>query len=79
MAENEVTFNIKATMNKRWVNHFCSMLKQMEHDGEIGHSEWISFYSDGDGDYGPKFEIDIPYKPVKPLHHIRDDVAFDAG
>ena len=34
------------------------------HDGEngnIGHSSVIGFYSDGDGDYRPKFQIDREY------------------
>lgn len=88
MVNNDVTFNVKVTMDKRWVDYFCSMLKLMEYDGQIGHSERIAFYSDGDGDYNPKFEIDIDYKTVEgtdrvlkapnnyyPIH----ETEFDAG
>lgn len=58
----KVTFNITATMNKRWANTFCSMLKYMENCGEIGHSSGIRFYSDGDGDFRPKFDIDYSFE-----------------
>lgn len=60
--DKEITFNIKVTMNERWVNDFCSMLKYMEYCGDIGHSSIIGFYSDGDGDFRPKFEIDTNYE-----------------
>lgn len=60
---NEFTFTITATMDKHWVNTFCSMLKYMEHCGDIGHSSNITFYSDGDGDFRPKFNIDSPFEP----------------
>ena len=83
MVDNSITFNIKVTMNKRWVDHFCSMLKRMEIDGSLGHSEPIAFYSDGDGDYRPKFEIDVDYKTVEgkdPSYCIRSiETIFDAG
>ena len=59
---NEFTFTITATMDKRWMNTFCSMLKYMEHCGDIGHSSSITFYSDGDGDFRPKFNIDCPFE-----------------
>lgn len=58
----EVTFNIKATMNERWVNDFCSMLNWMQSCGNMGHSSIVGFYSDGDGDFRPKFEIDREYE-----------------
>ena len=53
-----VTFNIQVTMNERWINDFCSMLKWMESCGNQGHSSIVGFYSDGDGDFRPKFKID---------------------
>ena len=34
--------NIEADIPDRWVDHFCSMLKLMEHNGNIGRSEYIS-------------------------------------
>ena len=82
---NEVTFNIKVTIKERWINDFCSMLKQMESCGEIGHSSIIGFYSDGDGDFRPKFEFDREFEKTK--GYWRKDgadlpaleVIYDAG
>ena len=78
------TFNIKVTMNERWVDVFCSMLHWMESCGNLGHSSLVGFYSDGDGDFRPKFEIGIDYekkngiwnteKPLSP-----PEVIYDAG
>ena len=50
------TFNIKCTMEERWIDSFLSMLRYMEACGKIGHSTLIGFYSDGDGDFRPLFE-----------------------
>ena len=58
---SEVTFNVTCTMPERWADAFCSMLSLMEKNGNIGHSSIIGFYSDGDGDYRPKFQIDREY------------------
>ena len=46
----EVTFNVKITMNERWVDDFCSMLNWMQSCGNMGHSSIVGFYSDGDID-----------------------------
>lgn len=83
-----VELNIKATIDERWVNDFCSMLKWMQSCGELGHSSLVGFYADGDGDFRPKFEIDREFEKVKGFW--RDDykdserfpkpeVIFDAG
>ena len=82
---NDVTFNIKVTMSERWVNEFCSMLKYMESCGNIGHSAVVGFYSDGDGDFRSKFEIEKEFEKTDgyrgtgeiPLPKI--EVIFDAG
>lgn len=80
---SEVTFTIKATMNKRWVNHFISFLKRMEANGVIGHSEKVAFYADGDGDFSPMFDIDedvvwIEKRPA--LKKIEEELpVYDAG
>lgn len=58
----EVEITIKAKMNERWVNDFLSMLKYMEACGDMGHSAIVGFYSDGDGDFGPKFDFDRKYE-----------------
>lgn len=54
---DEVTINIKATMRKEWVDAFAYFLNLQEYNGAIGHSEYIAFFSDGDGTFNPKFEI----------------------
>ena len=81
----KVELNIKVTMDERWVNDFCSMLNWMQRCGELGHSSVVAFYSDGDGDFRPKFEFDRDYdktdgywaKDGKPLPEI--EVIYDAG
>ena len=72
---NKVTFTVTATMNQRWVNDFCSLLKWMEHCGSVGHSSFVGFYADGDGDFRPEFQDGIPEKEIlgKP------EIMFDAG
>lgn len=78
------TFNIEVTMNERWVNDFCSMLKWMESCGNLGHSSITGFYSDGDGNFRPKFNIDTNWEKTngywakeKQLPNL--EVIFDAG
>jgi len=80
------TFNIEVTMNERWVDDFCSMLKWMESCGNLGHSSVVGFYSDGDGDFRPKFKIDTGFNKVNgyrkkdtPLPLPKLEVIFDAG
>jgi len=71
-------FTIKCKMNERWIPQFLGMLKLMERLGGLGGSRLVSFYSDGDGDYRPKFEWDEtlsePASPMDPHHYM-----FDAG
>ena len=82
---NKVEFTIKVTMKERWVKDFCSMLKWMERCGELGHTSIVGFYSDGDGDFRPKFDIDREFESVngywrkdgKELPKL--EVIFDAG
>ena len=75
------TFNIEVTMEERWIDYFCSMLKYMEHCGDIGHSEIISFYSDGDGDFRPNFGISTDFNIVNSRSCLDRNVAtlYDAG
>ena len=60
------TFNVKCTMEKRWVPYFISFLKMMEYDGIVGHSGSVAMYADGDGDFHPKFTPDIKYYITNP-------------
>ena len=48
-------FTIECEMPDRWVQPFISMLKTMEIDGKVGHSETVGMYADGDGDFQSKF------------------------
>lgn len=50
-------------MNERWIPHFLSMIKYMERLGGLGSSRKVSFYSDGDGDFRPKFTFDPELLP----------------
>lgn len=78
----EVTFTIKATMRRRWAEQLLGMLDHMERNGAIGSSESLEFYSDGDGDYQPKFEVtgadDIVRAPYNGKRGGRNPV-WDAG
>lgn len=62
----EITFTIKCTMKDRWIDPFLSMLEQMENFGNLGNSGIIGIYSDGDGDFRPKFETNLRYKKMFP-------------
>lgn len=77
------TFTISVSMNERWVDHFCSMLKWMEHCGNIGHSSVTAFYADGDGDFRPKFEIETDFNKIDGFRDKEKlpvpEVIFDAG
>lgn len=71
-------------MDERWVNDFCSMLNWMQSCGKLGHSSIVGFYSDGDGDFRPEFNVDRKYdkaegywKKDKKLPEL--EVIFDAG
>jgi hypothetical protein len=81
----ERTFNIKVTMEERWINDFCSMMHWMQCCGDLGHSSVVGFYVDGDGDFRPKFEIDTDYEKTKGFwkadgKQLPDiEVLFDAG
>ena len=81
----KIELNIKAFIDERWVNDFCSMLKHMELCGNIGHSSVVAFYADGDGDFRPKFEFDKEYKKTKGYwskdgKELPDiEVIYDAG
>jgi hypothetical protein len=76
------TFTIKVSMESRWVPHFLGMLKYMEYLGNVGASRLVSIYSDGDGDFHPKFIWDQTLP--EPAKHEREgdsegDRIWDAG
>jgi len=90
MMSNNVTLNIKVTMKERWVDDFLSFLRYMETCGNLGHSAVLGFYSDGDGDFRPKFEFDREfnettdqrYEETKERYRyvtIEPEIVYDAG
>ena len=60
-------FTIICEMEERWIDHFMSMLYMMQNYGNLGHSGILGFYSDGDGDFRPKFISDIEWNKVEPF------------
>lgn len=57
-------FNINVKMEERWIPYFQSLLMTMQSLGIRGSSRLLGFYSDGDGDFRPRFEFDIPVQKV---------------
>ena len=54
----------------------------MEFCGKIGHSSLIGFYSDGDGDFRPKFKIETDFEKVEPIRFDEVNISrsfYDAG
>ena len=87
MKDENTTFTITCKMKTRWVPQFLGMLQAMQRLGSLGGSRWVRFYSDGEGDYRPKFEWDKtlpdPAAPLK-VEHVgqaprSDGYDFDAG
>jgi len=70
-------FTIEVEMNDRWVPHFLGMLSYMQTLGSIGSSRHVTIYSDGDGDFRPKFNWskDLP----EPVEADESEPVFDAG
>ncbi|ALM56770.1 hypothetical protein [Staphylococcus equorum] len=69
-------FTIEVEMKERWIDCFMSMLNKMEHLGNLGASRDVSIYSDGDGDFRPKFKADVDWEKVE--SDIEDN-HYDAG
>ena len=72
-------FTIEVEIEERWIDDFCSMLKEMERLGNIGSSKKVGIYSDGDGDFRPKFDIDTEYKKTFPIINTSCEEIYDAG
>ena len=79
MSSEEITFTIECKMRERWVPHFMSMLKYMEQLGGLGSSRTVGIYSDGDGDFRPKFNFSIDSEVVKPKSDDKGNRLYDAG
>ena len=55
--EDPMTCTITCKMTREWMERFIKLLDVMQLDGEIGHSETLSFFADGDGTFRPWFEV----------------------
>jgi len=77
---DRVVFTIKVTMEKRWVPHFLAMLKYMQKLGSLGSSRRVALYSDGDGDFCPKFKWSkkLPSAAI-PIEDNNGNRLYDAG
>lgn len=78
----DITLHIEATMPERWASELLGMLNHMEKLGQVGVSRKIVFFSDGDGDFRPKFffssESLMPDMSAG-IGRINGDVFFGAG
>lgn len=74
----DFTINVN-NMRKDWADHFCSMLRLIERNGNIGHSEYVGIFSDGDGDFRPSFDINYDYDKKEPEKDSQEYKMFDRG
>ena len=72
-------FTINVQMQERWIPHFMSMLEYMQICGSAGMSREVAIYSDGDGDFRPKFEADIEWEKKEPVSDRDGNRLYDAG
>lgn len=77
-------FTVEVEMEERWVDNFCSMLHYIESLGNMGASDIVGIYADGDGDFRPKFKINTSYEKVEPISGYKnpekvETVLYDAG
>ena len=77
----EKEFNVNVKMEERWIPYFQSMLLAMQQLGHRGSSRLLGFYSDGDGDFRPRFEFDIPVTQVAGISNCEKTpyLMYDAG
>ena len=67
-------------MKERWIPHFLGMLGKMEQLGGQGSSRPVGIFSDGDGDFRPKFKWDDTMPEVaKPIDTEKTGYFYDAG
>ena len=80
-SDDVVEFTINVTMQRRWTREFLSMLRFMEHLGNLGGSRFVAIYSDGDGDFRPKFKWpeNIPDTTTALVTKEIEAIVFDAG
>lgn len=54
---DDVTVTITITARKRWIKQLLGLFRDMQTLGSMGSSRMLGFYSDGDGDFRPKFDV----------------------
>jgi hypothetical protein len=73
-------FSIEVDMPERWVPQFLGMLAYMQCLGGVGSSRLLTFYSDGDGDFRPKFEWDKELTvEIDGILDANGNRSYDAG
>lgn len=55
----ELNINIKNIKPNQAIA-LVNMLKKMEYCGKAGTTQYVGFFADGDGDFHPKIEVNIP-------------------
>ncbi len=75
----DVEFTVTCKMRERWVPQFLSMLALMERLGSWGSSRTVAIYSDGDGDFRPRFRHGVAFDEITPTEGTAPDYLFDAG
>ena len=67
-------------MKSRWVPHFLATLKYMQQLGSLGRSRKVCLYSDGDGDFRPRFKWSSKLSDdAKPIEDLSGNRVYDAG
>ena len=69
-------------MPERWASQFLGMLAEMQRLGSVGSSRSMIFFSDGDGDFHPKFQLldaDLPVDFVLADGDDAQEVDFRLG
>jgi len=79
-SDKEAEFSVRCRMRARWVPHFLAMLRYMQRLGSVGASRRVSLFSDGDGDFRPRFEWDgsLP-SGAEPRRDEGGNREYDAG
>lgn len=72
-------FTIEVEMQERWIPYFMSALKYMQYLGSVGSSRRVCLYSDGDGDFRPKFKTEIEWEEKPPVVDNGGDRYYGAG
>lgn len=79
-AANElIEFTVVCRMKRRWASQFLGMLKHMQRLGNAGSSRSVGIFSDGDGDFRPRFDFTVDAEPAEGLLDGQGNCWFDAG